>query len=243
MRTNGTSTTLLRSYQRSTTGLAVGLQLGYSRAFGKLRLHVDAKYTIVALGSEVYKLDDSHSIPIVILDQNVGGGVAVGGFFNVAGGIDLRLRLGADAWLSALQETPVPLAVSNDILVGMTIGVEFAMPAVFYAGDRPFGFRIKGGALAPAKRLQQPNNETTPNNTTIGGYFGFAIDAGLIPRPRKGQVHLELMYDFSFAFSHFTGACPPTTTIADRVCRDDSVDDARYTSSQHVGSLGIYYQY
>lgn len=245
VRTNGTSTTLLRNYERNTTGLAVGLQLGYSHAWGKLRLHADARYTIIALGQLRYDRTDGTGQGILfhVLDQEIAGGLAVGGFFNAAGGIDLRLRLGIDAWINQMDETPPPLALSNDIILGMNIGVEFAMPAVFYIVDRPFGFRIKGGALAPATRVQQPNNKTAPDNTTLGGYVGASIFAGTLLPSKKGQLHIEMSYDFSFAFSHFTGQCPPTTSVDARVCRDDSVDDARYSSSAHIGTIGLYYQY
>lgn len=246
VRTNGTSTTLLHAYERNTTGIAIGLQLGYSHAWGKLRLHADAKYTIIALGQVKYNLTNgsNQSLLLGVLDQNIGGGLAVGGYFSAAGGIDLRLRLGVDAWINQISESPPPLVVSNDILLGMNIGLEFAMPAVFYAADRPFGFRLKAGALAPATRMQQPNNKTTPSNTTLGGYVGASIFAGVLEAPTKrGQLHIELSYDFSFAFTHFTGACPPTTSVDARVCRDDSVDDARYSSSAHIGTLGLYYQY
>lgn len=243
VRTNGTTTNYLANYKQLTTGLAIGAQLGYGRALtSKLRLHLDFKYTVVALGSVLYTASDSSTTKLQIFDQNIGGGVAFGGFFDVAGGIDLRLRVGVDAWIDALSASNPPLAISQDIVLGMAIGGQLAMPAPIMIGGRPLGFRVKLGAIAPATRIQQTNLITTPHNTTIGGYVGGAIFFGLVDHPHKGQLHLELAYDFSFAFSHFSGACK-TTTLTSRQCRDDTVDDANYSSAQHIGTLGLYYQY
>ncbi len=243
VRTNGTSTALLRNYEFGTTNVAVGGQLGYSHAWNKLRLHIDLKYLAALAGSVIYHQSDTVSQQLFVLDQNIGGGIAVGGYWDAAGGVDLRLRVGADTWINQITASNAPLAVSSNIVLGMTIGLEFAMPEVAYLAGRPFGFRIKGGALAPATRIQQANLQTTPSNSTIGGYAGLSLHYGLLSSPKRGQLHLEASYDFSFALSHFTGACPPTTSEATRVCRDDSVDDANYTSSQHVGAIGLYYQY
>ncbi|MEO6954759.1 MAG: SH3 domain-containing protein [Polyangia bacterium] len=243
VRTNGTTTNYIANYKQLTTGLAIGAQLGYTRALtSKLRLHVDFKYTVVALASVVYTASDASTTKLQILDQNIGGGVAVGGFFDAAGGIDLRLRLGIDAWINALSASNPPLAISQDIVLGMAIGVQLAMPAPIMIANRPLGFRLKLGAIAPATRIQQANLITTPHNTTVGGYVGGAIFFGLIDDPHKGQLHIELAYDFSFAFSHFTGDCK-ATTLTSRQCRDDTVNDANYSSAQHIGTLGLYYQY
>ncbi len=243
IRTNGMTPNFVANYKQNTTGLAIGAQLGYSRALvPKLRLHVDLKYMVVALGSVVYTAADQSVTKLQVLDQNIGGGVAVGGLFDVAGGIDLRLRIGVDAWIDAQSASNPPLAISQNVVLGMAIGVQFAMPQPVIVAGRPLGFRLKLGAIAPATRIQQANIITTPHNTTVGGYAGGAVFFGLVDSPRRGQLHLELGYDFSFAFSHFTGACA-STTLTKRQCRDDTVDDANYASAQHIGSLGLYYQY
>ncbi len=241
VRTNGVSTALLRDYQFSTTNLAIGVNLGYAHAWGKLRLHLDLKYLAAVAGSVVYKSGDT-SEQLSVLDQNFGGGIAIGGFWDTAGGIDLRLRVGADIWIDQISNSPAPVSASSNDILGMVAGLEFAMPAPIYIARRPLGFRLRLGALAPAKRLQQPNLQTTPNNTTLGGYAGGAIFVGLLREPRRnGELHIEIAYDFNFAFSHFTGNCPPAGGAT--ACRDNTVTDANYTSSAHVATLGLYYQY
>ena len=244
VRTNGLATTLLTNYQYGNTNLGVGLALGYARAIGRLRLHIDAKYLLAAAGGVQYRPTPA-AVPSIlpVLDQNLGFGVAVGGFFDVAGGIDLRLRLGADIWVNQIAGSNAPLAISSDIVLAMAIGIEFGMPEVLYLAKRPLGFRIKGGALAPGNRMQQPNLHTAVDNSTLGGYAGLSVHYGLLTNVARGQLHLEIAYDFSIAVSHFSGACPPTTSEAARFCRDDTVDDANYSSATHVATIGLYYQY
>jgi hypothetical protein len=116
------------------------------------------------------------------------------------------------------------------------------MPEVVYFGGRPFGFRIKGGALAPATRMQQPNLKTAPSNSTLGGYAGASIGYGMFAEPKHGQLFVELGYDLGLQFTHYTGVCPATTNTS-RVCRDDTVDDANSSSIAHLGTIGLYYQY
>src|SRR6185295_16877405 len=106
-------------------------------------------------------------------------------------GIDLRLRVGAEVWVNQIQFSSPPLAVSSDILLGMAIGIELALPAVAYLGDRPFGFRIKGGAIVPASRMQQPGALTTPHNSGVGGYVGASLHYGVLTNPKRGQLHIE----------------------------------------------------
>jgi hypothetical protein len=241
-RTNGTSTNLLTNYEYSTTNLGVGAQLGYSRAIGKFRLHIDGKYLLAAAGTVQYTDAKGGLTRLGILDQNFGGGLGFGGWWDIAGGIDLRLRVGADVWVYQISPSNAPISISQNITLGMTIGLEFGMPEVLYFGGRPFGFRLKGGALVPATRMQQPNLKTAPNNSTVGGYFGASIAYGLFTNVKHGQLFVELGYDLSLQFSHYTGVCPATTATV-RVCRDDTVDDANSSSVAHLGTAGLYYQF
>jgi uncharacterized protein YgiM (DUF1202 family) len=242
-RTNGTTTTLLTNYEFNTTNLGVGAQLGYSRAIGKFRLHIDGKYLMAAAGAVEYVDKKGAVTRLGILDQNFGAGIAAGGYWDIAGGIDLRLRIGADIWVNQISPSLAPIQISQDITLGMAIGLEFAMPELVYFGGRPFGFRIKGGAIVPGKRLQQPNLLTAPNNSTMGGYFGASIAYGLLTNVKHGQLFLELGYDLGLHFTHFTGQCPPSISETNKVCRDDTVDDANASDVSHLGTVGLYFQY
>ena len=105
------------------------------------------------------------------------------------------------------------------------------------------GFRLRlGGALARRSASSSSNLQTTPNNTTLGGYAGGSIFFGLLRElpATAGSYTSSLGYDFNFAFSHFTGNCPPAGGSTG--CRDDTVTDANYSSVAHVGTIGLYYQ-
>lgn len=243
VRTNGTSSTLLGNYEHSTTHVAIGAQLGYSRAWNELRLHLDARFLAAFAGSASIDVGGAAPVPLKVVSENVAAGVAIGGFWRAAGGVDLRLRLGVDAWIHQIEGSVAPLSLAANTVVGMTIGVELAFPQLVRLAHRPLGIRLKGGALAPATRIQRTSLQTAPHETTTGGYVGVAVQYGLFAVPRRGQLHLEVSYDASLAFSHFFGPCPPSTSEAARVCRDDTVDDANYRSAMHVGSIGLYYQY
>jgi hypothetical protein len=236
--TNGISSTVLPAYEYSTTNLAAGVQLGYSRAAGRFRAHLDARYLISTLGAVRY----SDGTRLALRDQNIGAGLALGGFFPAAGGIDLRVRVGAEAWLTQITPSAPPLAISSEIVLGMAAGLELAMPALFRINGRPFGFRVQGGAIAPAKQMQTAGLGTGGSGRTFGAYAGAALQAGLSAPSRRGQVSLEARYDYAMVLSRYSGVC---SANADAVgsCRDMSVSDARDGFVSHVATLGLYYQY
>ena len=236
--TNGISTSVLPAYEYSATNLAVGVQLGYSRAVGRFRFHLDGRYLIAALGAVRY----ADGTQLALRDQNIGGGMAIGGFFPAAGGIDLRLRVGAEAWLTQITPSAPPLAISSEVVLGMAAGIEFGMPALFRIAGRPFGFRVQGGAIAPATQLQAAGMSTGAKASTYGAYAGGSLLAGLLANPRHGQVSLEARYDYTMVLSRYSGVCGANAEALG-TCRDMSVSDARDGFVSHVATLGIYYQY
>ncbi len=231
--TNGSSSTVLPGYEYDAKSLALAVQLGYSRSAGTFRFHLDAKYLIALLGSA----RSADGTRIDLRDQNFGGGVALGAFFPAAGGVDLRLRVGAEGWLTQVAASGPPLSLSSDLIIGMAVGLELGMPAPIHIAGRPVGFRVRGGAVAPARRLQGASQQTGMNDTTVGAYAGATLFAGLFASPRRGQLHLEASYDYALAISHDSGAC------ATAACRDRTVSDARAGFAAHVAGLGLYYQY
>jgi len=243
VRTNGTSPQFLGNYEYGATLAAIGAQLGYSRAWHELRLHLDARFLAAFAGSATIDTGPTTRNTLKVLTENISAGVALGGAWRAAGGVDLRLRLGVDAWINQIEGSEAPLSIAANTVVGMTVGFELALPAIVTLADRPLGFRVRGGVLAPATRIQRDGLKTSPSNSTTGGYFGFALQYGLLAAPRRGQLHLELSYDVSLAYTHFFGTCPASTSEATRLCRDDTVDDANHNSAAHVAAIGLYYQY
>jgi hypothetical protein len=236
--TNGISSTMLPAYEYSTTNLAAGVQLGYSRAAGHFRVHLDARYLVATLGAVRY----SDGTQLALRDQNIGAGLALGAFFAVAGGLDLRVRVGAEGWLTQITPSAPPLAISSEIVVGMAAGMALSMPALFRVNGRPFGFSVQGGAIAPAKQMQTAGLGTGASARTFGAYAGAALQAGLSAPSRRGQVSLEARYDYAMVLSRYSGICSANAEAVGS-CRDMSVSDARDGFVSHVATLGLYYQY
>jgi hypothetical protein len=232
--TNGVSSTMLPAYEYGATDLAVGAQLGYSRARGRLRVHLDLKYLIATLGAVRY----ADGTQLGLRDQNFGGGLAFGGFFPNAGGIDFRVRVGAEGWMTQIATSQAPLAIASEWILGMAAGVEFGMPRLFTLGGRPFGFRACGGGVAPATELQTTGLRTGAHATTYGAYAGGAIQMALLAQPRHGQVSLEARYDYAMLLTTYGGVCDVSGG-----CRDMSVSEGREAFVTHVATMGVYYQY
>jgi uncharacterized protein YgiM (DUF1202 family) len=232
---NGMGT--LSNYEASTNAFGAQLGIGVYGTLGKyILLGGDVSYTFAGAAALRYiQPTDGTTVQLGVQAHTIDGGVSAGVHFNVVGGLSLRLRLGGQMVLNLVQPD-VRVKLPSDRILGMTIGLALAAPALFTLAGRPFGVSLYGGGLVPAQRAQTVGLEDGPQSTTFGAFFGGAISFVVMQQNQekyKGQLAIEAAYQYEFVATHYTGLSRRnnTITVADR------------GSAQHLISLGLGFYY
>jgi uncharacterized protein YgiM (DUF1202 family) len=232
---NGTGA--LSNYEGSSNGFGAQVGLGVAGTVGKYLLFGgDASYTFIGASALRY-IQPSNQMPktLAVQAHTIDGGVSAGLHFGVLGGFSVRLRLGGQMMLNLVQPD-VDVKLPSDRVLGMTIGVGLAAPALFSLGGHPFGVALFGGGLVPAQRAQTVGLEDGAQSTTFGAFFGGGLSFTLMQpnaEKYKGQLALEAAYSYEFVATHYTGLSRRNNTIslADR------------GSAQHLLALGLGFYY
>jgi hypothetical protein len=219
------TTGALTNYDATTNAFGIIVGAGYGRAVGQyFRFGIDASYAFAGAAAVKYHAPDG-DITLGVNAHTIDAGLSAGVGFRALGGLTLRLRVGADVAFNMIQSN-VKAPLPSDRVLGMAIGLGLDIPRLFAIGERAFGVRVYGGALAPAQRAQTAGLEEGKNSTTYGAAFGGALDLGLY----KG-LGLEAAYSYGFALTHFTG----------QATRNTNITEAERGTSQHLLSLGLAY--
>jgi len=135
-----------------------------------------------------------------------------------------------------LVQPDIDVKLPSDRILGMTIGLGLAAPALFTIAGHPFGVSLFGGGLVPAQRAQTVGLEDGAQSTTFGAFFGGGLSFTLMQpnmEKYKGQLALEAAYSYEFVASHYTGLSR----------RNNSISVADRGSAQHLIALGIGFYY
>ena len=227
----------LTNYQASTGALGVQVGLGLWGTVGKyLLLGGDGSYTFVGAAALRYvQPTDGTTVTLGVQAHTADVGLSAGLHFGVLGGLSVRLRLGGQMILNLVQPD-VRTKLPSDRILGMTIGLGVAAPALFHLANRPFGVALFGGGLVPAARAQTLGLEDGAQSTTFGAFFGGGLSYALMaPNPDHyhGQLALEAVYNYEFAATHYTGLSR----------RNNSITIADRGSAQHLIALGLGFYY
>ncbi len=232
---NGTGA--LSNYESSTNAFGAQIGLGVYGTLGKyILLGADASYLFIGGASLRYiQPTDGTAVTLGVQAHDIDGGVSAGVHFGVLGGLSVRLRLGGQMMLNLIQPD-VRAKLPSDRVVGMTIGLGLAAPALFTIAGRPLGLSIYGGGLVPAQRAQTVGLEDGAQSTTFGAFFGGALTFTVMQpnlEAYRGQLALEASYAYEIAATHYTGLARRnnTITVADR------------GSAQHLIALGLGFYY
>jgi len=227
----------LSNYEGSSNGFGAQVGIGVYGTVGKYLLFGgDASYTFIGASALRYILPTTGTAKtLAVQAHTIDGGVSAGVHFGVLGGLSLRLRLGGQMVLNLVQPD-IDVKLPSDRIVGMTIGLGLAVPALFTLGGHPFGVSLYGGGLVPAQRAQTVGLEDGAASTTFGGFFGGGLSFVLMQPNQdkyKGQLALEAAYSYEFVATHYSGLSRRnnTITVADR------------GSAQHLIALGIGFYY
>ncbi|MGZ5761471.1 MAG: SH3 domain-containing protein [Caldimonas sp.] len=227
----------LANYEGSTNAFGAQVGLGVFGTIGRYFLvGGDASYTFAgAAGLRYIVPADGTAVVLPVQAHTIDGGLSAGAHFAALGGFSVRVRLGGQMVLNLVQPD-VRVKLPSDRILGMTIGLALAAPALFTLGGRPFGVSLFGGGLVPAQRAQTVGLEDGPQSTTFGALFGGALSFTVMqpdPEKYKGQLAIEAAYQYEFVATHYTGLSRRnnTITVADR------------GSAQHLISLGLGFYY
>ena len=232
---NGMGT--LANYEGSTNAFGAQIGLGVTGTVGRyILLGGDASYMFAGAAALRYiQPTDGTAVTLGVQSHTIDGGVSAGIHFGVVGGLSVRLRLGGQMVLNLVQPD-VRVKLPSDRILGMTIGLSLAAPALFTLAGRPFGISLFGGGLVPAQRAQTVGLEDGAQSTTFGAFFGGALSFVVMQPGQtkyKGQLAIEAAYAYEFVATHYTGLSRRnnTITLADR------------GSAQHLISLGLGFYY
>ena len=227
----------LSNYEASTN--AFGIQLGLG-AFGTFGSHFlfggDASYTFAGgAGLRYIQPSDGTAVVLAMQAHAIDVGLSAGAHFSVLGGFSIRLRLGGQGLWNLIQPD-VRLKLPSDRVLGMTIGVGLAAPALLRLAGRPFGVSLYAGGLVPAQRAQTVGLEDGPQSSTFGAFFGGTLSLTVMQPNQdnyRGQLAIEASYAYELVATHYTGLSRRnnTITLADR------------GSALHLLSLGIGFYY
>ncbi|HEY2744309.1 MAG TPA: SH3 domain-containing protein [Polyangia bacterium] len=227
----------LANYESSTNAFGAQIGLGVYGTVGKYLLFGgDASYTFVGAAAVKYTFPDAMGVKaLAVQAHTIDGGVSAGVHFNVLGGFSVRLRLGGQMVLNLVQPD-VNLKLPSDRILGMTIGLGLAAPALFTLAGHPFGVQLFGGGLVPAQRAQTVGLEDGAQSTTFGAFFGGGLSF-ILMQPHaeryKGSLAAELAYSYEFVATHYTGLSR----------RNNSISVADRGSAQHLIGLGLGYYF
>jgi uncharacterized protein YraI len=229
---NGTGA--LSNYEASTGALGLQVGIGLWGTIGKyLLLGGDGGYTFAGAGG-IRAQSGGSTVVLGLQTHTVDVGASAGVHFGVLGGLNLRLRIGGQLVANLVQENQT-VQLPSDRILGMTIGLALGAPALFYMKGRPFGVAVFGGGLVPARRDQTPGLEDGAQSSTFGAFFGGGISFALLKPSEhyRGQLAIELTYNYEFAATHYTGVAK----------RNASISIADRGSAQHLiaAGLGFYY--
>jgi len=223
---NGTGQ--LTNYESQTTALGIQIGLGYARQVHKhVLVGIDASYAFAGAAGVRYHLNDPATPDPVLGVQShyIDAGVRGALRFNVVGGLQLGLRLGLHTEVNLIQQSSkVPLP--SDMVMGMAIGLQLDLPAIFYLANKPFGVHLYGGAVAPANRTQTGGLEEGQQSVTLGALLGGSLTYNVY----KG-LGLEAAYGYGFMATHFVGQARRNLTIT----------SADRGNAQHLITFGLFY--
>jgi uncharacterized protein YgiM (DUF1202 family) len=223
---NGTGA--LTNYDAGTNAFGVQVGGSYLRALGRYaRLGIDASYAFAGGGGLRYHAADGSTVVLGMQVHDINFGAQAGVHFNAVGGIDLRARIGGDIIMNLIQgssKAPLP----SDRVMGMTVGLALAAPAILTLANRPLGVHMFGWALVPAQRAQTIGLEEGQKSSTLGATFGGGLSYGLYKR-----LGLEANYQYGFVLTHYSGEAKRNTTIT----------SADRGNAAHLISLGLAYNY
>lgn len=225
---------ILTNYDAQGVAFGAQLGLGYARQIGKyFRLGLDAS-GLLALGSGYRYVIPGVGTTVELAMQNyaIDAGISPGVHFDVIGGLNLSLRVGAQMQSNLIQgDTRAPLP--SEIVLGMTVGIGLAAPALFHIAGRPFGLYGYAGGLVPAMRIQTPGLEEGTDSQTYGATWAVGASFAVAQSPRWGNVALNVGYNGGFALTSYTGMARRNTNIT----------QATRGSALHLVTLGISYNY
>jgi len=231
---NGTGA--LTNYEANTNALGAQVGLGLFGALGRyFLLGGDASYSFAGAAALRVPQADGSTLKLGIQAHTADAGLSAGVHFGVAGGLTLRLRVGGQMVLNLMQPD-VRAKLPSDRILGMTVGLGLAVPALFSIGERPFGVWLGGSVLAPADRAQTTNLEDGTQSSTFGGFFGGGLSFALMPVNQgryRGQLALEAAYSYEVVATHYTGQSKRNTTI--------TVADRGSAQQLITAGLGFYY--
>ena len=227
----------LSNYEGSTNAFGAQVGIGVFGTVGKYLLFGgDASYTFIGAAGFRYIIPTTGTAKVLgTQSHTIDGGVSAGVHFNVMGGLSIRVRLGGQMVLDLVQPD-VDVKLPSDRIVGMTIGLGLAAPALFTLGGHPFGVALFGGGVVPAQRAQTVGLEDGAQSTTFGAFFGGGLSFTLMQPSMdhyKGQLALEASYSYEFVATHYTGLSR----------RNNSITVANRGSAQHLIGLGIGFYY
>jgi hypothetical protein len=227
---NGTGA--LSNYESVTTGAAIHLTLGYQRSLGKM-------FRLGALlngggvfGGAVQYLGTAVNETLGVQSWYFDASLKPGLHFNVIGGLNLDLLVGAFANLNLVQQSlTVPLP--SDLVVGANVGIALEAPAVLYRGRGALGVRVFG-TFVGGQRQQTGGLEDGGGGQTLGGQFGGGLSY-VFPLEVKGTYRgapgIDLYYSGFLMVTQFEGQSNRNLTIT----------QATRGNAQHMIMLGIRY--
>jgi uncharacterized protein YraI len=195
---------VLPSYQLQTNAMAATVGGRFVGAVNqRLRLGFDLDYRYVGAASVRYQAPDGSRPVVGVTAHDASAGLLVGVHSDVAGGLDARLRVGAQLQATVLNGSGT-LDLPSDQLLGMVIGLGIELPRLFWIVGHPLGLALSGTALAVGKRFE--NVADGQAQQSYGAVASANLTFELLRRPARGQLLLTAGYAYAFAVTRFSGA-------------------------------------
>jgi uncharacterized protein YgiM (DUF1202 family) len=193
----------LASYQLSTDAVTASVHTSYVRALGRrFRLGFDADYRYVGAANARYRAADGTTPSVGVSAHDASAALVAGVHGEAAGGVDLRLRVGAQMNATMVAGSPT-LDLPSGELIGMNAGLAVDLPRLFFIGSHPLGVAAWGTALTIGRLFE--NISEGRNQSSYGGDFGARLALELWNRRDRGALLVTGGYTYSFCVTRFQG--------------------------------------